>query len=222
MAYREVDMWEILEVLRRLHRKEPNAAIERATGRTRKTIRRYKRCARSLGWEPGGEREPDEELAAAVARSVRPVTDSAGLGAIESRLMPHRTAIRRWVSPEDGSRGLRLAKVHELLTRQGVEVPYSSLHRFAVSYCGFHERRRMTVRVAEVEPGELAEVDYGRLGLVYDPDTGRRRVAWALLVTRSPTAATSSSMSRSIRRSPNSSTRWKTPGSTSAACRSGW
>ncbi len=34
MAYREVDMWEILEVLRGLHRGEPKAAIERATGRT--------------------------------------------------------------------------------------------------------------------------------------------------------------------------------------------
>ena len=45
MAYREADMWEILEVLRRLHRRETSAAIERATGRTRKTIRRYKQRA---------------------------------------------------------------------------------------------------------------------------------------------------------------------------------
>ena len=183
MAYREVDMWEILEVLRRLHRGEPSAAIERVTGRARKTIRRYKQRARKLGWEPGGEREPDEELAAAVARSVRPVPEDEGLGAIEAQLMPQRAAIRQWVSPADGSRGLRLSKVHELLARQGIEVAYSSLHRFAVSYCGFQERQRVTVRVAEVAPGELAEVDYGRLGLVYDPDTGRRRVAWALLVT---------------------------------------
>jgi hypothetical protein len=41
----------------------------------------------------------------------------------------------------------------------------------------------VTVRVADVEPGELAEVDYGQLGLMYDPDTQRRRKAWALLVT---------------------------------------
>jgi transposase len=183
MAYREVDMWEILEVLRRLQRGEPNAAIERATGRTRKTIRRYKQRARKLGWEPGGQREPDEELAAAVARSLRPVTEVEGLGAVEARLMPHRAAITEWVSPADGSRGLRLAKVSGLLKRQGVEVPYSSLHRFAVSYCDFRERQRVTVRVADVEPGELAEVDYGRLGLVYDADARRRRVAWALLVT---------------------------------------
>jgi transposase len=183
MAYREVDMWEILEVLRRLHRRETNAAIERATGRTRKTIRRYKQRARKLGWQPGGEKEPDEELAVAVGQSLRPVTESEGLGTIEARLMPQRAAITEWVSPADGSRGLRLSKVHDLLGRQGVDVAYSSLHRFAVRYCGFHERQRVTVRVAEVAPGELAEVDFGRLGLVYDPDKGRRRVAWALLVT---------------------------------------
>lgn len=183
MAYREVDMWEILEVLRRLQRGEPNAAIERATGRTRKTIRRYKQRARKLGWEPEGEREPDEELAAAVAQSLRPVTESEGLGAVEAKLMLHRSAISEWVSPNDGSRGLRLSKVHDLLARKNVEVPYSSLHRFAVSYCGFRERQRVTVRVADVAAGELAEVDFGRLGLVYDPDKGRRRFAWALLVT---------------------------------------
>jgi transposase len=183
MAYREVDMWEILEVLRRLQRREPQAAIERATGRTRKTIRRYQQRARKLGWEPGGDREPAEALAAAVARSLRPVTESDGLGAIEATLMPHREAIQAWVAPADGQRGLRLSKVRALLVRRGVVVPYSSLHRFAVSYCGFRERQRLTVRVAEVEPGELAEVDFGRLGLVYDPDTDRRRVAWALLVT---------------------------------------
>ena len=56
-------MWEILDVLRRVQRGEPKAAIERATGRTRKTIRRYLKVAAQLGWEPGAV-EPDEALAA--------------------------------------------------------------------------------------------------------------------------------------------------------------
>lgn len=109
MAYREVDMWEILEVLRRLHRGETHAAIERGTGRTRKTIRRYKQRAGELGWEPGGEREPDEELAVAVGQSLRPVSETEGLGAIEAKLMARRTTIAEWVSPADGSRGCRPA-----------------------------------------------------------------------------------------------------------------
>lgn len=183
MAYREVEMWEILDVLRRASRGESKTAIRRATGRTRKTVRRYLERARKLGWEPSSGVEPDEALALEVARSLKPVGRTACAGSSESRLGAHRDQIRQWLFPQDESRGLRLSKVHELLRRQGTEVPYTSLHRFAVKHCGFHERQRITVRVAEVEPGELAEVDFGRLGLVADPQTGRRQVLHALIVT---------------------------------------
>src|SRR5690606_21774614 len=98
-------------------------------------------------------------------------------------LLPHQEQIRSWLAAAAGEkRGLRLTKVHELLARQGVRIPYSSLHRFAVKHCGFAERRRITVRMAACEPGELAEVDFGLLELVQDPETGRRRRLWALLV----------------------------------------
>jgi len=183
MAYREVEMWEILDVLRRVGRGETKAEIRRATGRTRKTVRRYVERARKLGWDPTSGAEPDEALALKVARSLKPVGRKAQAGESELRLVEHREQIRQWLVPEDGSRGLRLTKVHELLGRQGIEVPYSSLHRFAVKHLGFQERRRITVRVAEVDPGELAEVDFGRLGLVPDPETGRRQVVHALIVT---------------------------------------
>jgi len=182
MAYREVEMWEILDVLRRVHRGETRAAIQRATGRTRKTVRRYLERARRLGWDPSGP-EPDETLALEVARALKPIGRKARSGESEALLERHAEQIRTWVAPEDGSRGLRLTKVHELLGRLGMRVPYSSLHRFAIKRCSFHERQRITVRVADVEPGELAEVDFGRLGLVPDPETGRRCVLHALIVT---------------------------------------
>jgi transposase len=183
MAYREVEMWEILDVLRRVGRGESKAAIRRATGHTRKTVRRYIERARKLGWDPGGGVEPDEALALEVARSLKPLGRKAHTGSSESRLVAHREQIRQWLFPQDAGRGLRLSKVHELLGRQGIAVPYTSLHRFAVKHCGFQERKRITVRVAEVEPGELAEVDFGRLGLVADPESGCRRVLHALIVT---------------------------------------
>ncbi len=41
----------------------------------------------------------------------------------------------------------------------------------------------MTVRMAESAPGEVAEIDFGRLGLVYDPVTQKRRFHHALIVT---------------------------------------
>ncbi len=50
MAYREIAMWEILEVLRRVHRGEGQRAIQRVTGHGRTTIRRWVVCATELGW----------------------------------------------------------------------------------------------------------------------------------------------------------------------------
>lgn len=184
MAYLEVGMWEILDVLRRVHRGETYAAIERATARTRKTVRRYVALARKAGWERCGP-EPDEVVATAVARRLKPGRKEAVAGEAEARLAPHREQITGWLAARSAEeRGLRLSKVHELLARQGVEVPYSSLHRFAVRHCGFQDRRRITVRVADVAPGELAEIDFGRLGLVPDAEReGRRRVVHALIVT---------------------------------------
>ena len=34
----------------------------------------------------------------------------------------------------------------------------------------------------DTPPGEVVEVDFGRLGLLHDPDTGRRPTVWALIV----------------------------------------
>lgn len=183
MAYREVAMWEILQVLRRLDRRESKTAIARVTGHSRSTVRRYEASARELGWTAGAA-APSEALAAEIARRVHPAAHRDA-GAISTLLLAHAEQIRGWLTPAPHERrGLRLTKVHHLLGRQGIHVPYSSLHRFAVKHCGFTGgRRSLTVRMAEPPPGELAEIDFGRLGPVPDPVSGRRRLAWALLVT---------------------------------------
>jgi transposase len=179
MTYREHGMWEVLEVLRRAHRGEKRKAIARTTGRSRNTVKRYLAVAARLGWEPG-EREPDEGLAAGVLARLRPGPRDRSPGEGERRLLPHQEKLAAWLSRE-GDRPLTLTKCHDLLSRQGVEVAYSALYRFAVQHCGFGEKPT-TVRMAEVAPGELAEVDFGRMGLVQDgPD--RRRVLHALVVT---------------------------------------
>ena len=181
MAYREVAMWEIQAVLERIDRGESQAAVARTTGHTRKTVRQYVRTAKSLGWEPGTG-SPTEALAAKVFLRHRPSRDR-NPGEVEAELLPHLETIRGWLTPAPGEkRGLQLTKVKQKLERQGVQIPYSSLHRFAVNHCGFGKSQRATVRMVCCEPGELAEVDFGRLGLIPDPETGRRRQAWALLV----------------------------------------
>jgi hypothetical protein len=171
MAYHEVAMWEILTVLERLARRESKTAIARATGHSRSTVRRYEHVARELGWTPEGEAPPDglEALAAKIGHRLQPGSDRDA-GEIEAQLLPQLEQIRQWLTPApQEQRGLRLTKVHQLLTRHGVVVPYSSLHRFVVKHCAFGARGRVTVRMADVAPGELAETDFGRLGRVWDP-----------------------------------------------------
>jgi transposase len=184
MSYREVAMWEVLSVLRRIGRGDSKSAVARTTGHDRKTVGSYVATAVELGWRPGTD-EPTETLAAAVAARRSPARDR-GPGEVEALLLPHRERIEKWLKPEGPEsgrkRGLRLTKVHRLLEREGVVVPYSSLHRFAVKHCGFGQSRRVTVRMAESAPGEVAEVDFGRLGLVPHLPSGRRRVLWALVV----------------------------------------
>ena len=180
MAYQEHGMWEVLEVLRRLGRGESQVRVAAATGLGRKTIRHYLRRARELGWQPGVQ-EPDESLAVRVLERVRPGPKDPEPGETEGLLLSHREQIQQWLAGSEHERGLRLTKVRRLLERQGIVVPYSSLHRFAVTHCQFG-RGRMTVRCAPCRPGELSEIDFGRLGYLVDPQTQRRRLLWALVV----------------------------------------
>ena len=181
MAYREVSMWEILNVLRRIGRGESKSAVARATGHERRTVRRYVAEAQELGWVPGLH-EADEELALEVYRRVRPGAGEE-VGPAELLLRPHRDEIAGWLKTEEaGDAGLRLTKVHELLRRRSVDVSYASLRRFAAKHCGFEGRRRLTVRLEEVPAGDVAQVDFGLLGLI-EVEPGKRRRVHALVVT---------------------------------------
>ena len=95
----------------------------------------------------------------------------------EDRLAPWADQIYQWLT---GGR-LQLTRVQELLAQRGCPVSYASLHRF-VARRNWRRRSRSTVRMEDTAPGEVAELDFGRLGLVPDPETGRRRTVWALNV----------------------------------------
>ncbi len=181
MAYKEHGMWEILDVLKRIHQGEKIRSVARQTGRSRNTVKRYLTTATELGWV-AGLHEPNEVLAAQVLLEHRP-----GPTDVESEssktLALHHEQIGTWLRPENASeRGLTLTKVHQLLDRRGVDVSYSALYRFAKAHFDFGGSRS-TVRMAPCAPGEVAEIDFGRLGLVWDPNAEKRRVVHALVVT---------------------------------------
>src|SRR5712692_7456132 len=94
-------------------------------GRAKETARRYLRAAASTGWRPDGGAVSDEQvrdvLLALHPAGGRPHGDSW------TRCGEQRETIRRWLNQR-----LRLSKIRKLLARQGVVIPYPTLHRFAV------------------------------------------------------------------------------------------
>ena len=179
MAFREVRVFEVREVLRLWLRGEGFRGTERLSGVDRKTVRRYVEAAVALGLvEDGGEEQLTDVFMAMVVEAVRPHRTD-GHGAAWRELDGHVEQIRSWLEVD----GLTVTKVHTLLGRRGVAVPARTLERYCAQLCGPRRGRATTVRVADGEPGDELQVDFGRMGLLFDPATGRRRVCQALIFT---------------------------------------
>ena len=177
MAFREVAVTEIREVLRAWLSGTGLRQVAAQAGVDRKTARRYVQAAVEAGLaRDGGAAQLTDELVGQVAEVVRPARPG-GHGLAWDRLEACRAEIEAQVKA-----GLSVVKIGVLLERRGVVVPYRTLHRFCVERCGFG-RRAATVRVADGEPGAECQVDFGYLGLLFDPVTGRQRKVHALIFT---------------------------------------
>lgn len=173
-------MHEIREVLRLWLRGEGQRAVARRAAVDRKTVRRYIEAAVACGLvRDGGEDQLSDELIAQVCERVRPHRPD-GHGAAWATLKADHDQLKAWLVDQK----LTVVKTHDLLTRRGTVVPQRTLHRYALEVLGVgRSARTTTVRVADGEPGSELQIDFGKMGLILDPDTGKRRVVWALIFT---------------------------------------
>jgi hypothetical protein len=180
MSFRQVHVYEVREVLRLWLRGEGFRSIERLSSVDRKTVRRYVEAAEEAGMVAGvREGQLTDELIGQVCEQVRPHRPD-GHGRAWAVIKAQHDQLRAWLVDEK----LTVVKAHELLARRGVVVPERTLHRYALEVLGVgRSSRRTTVRVADGEPGAELQVDFGKMGLLPDPSTGRRRVCWALIFT---------------------------------------
>src|SRR6266511_376562 len=175
MAFKEVSRVEIVEVVRRWQRGLGLRAVARATGLSRGTVRKYLQAAVAAGVGQGGPRPSDEQLLALAPLNrsgpKQPAVPST------DRLAPLHDRIEQWVRREQ----LQLTRVYELLGgSERCPVSYTSLRRY-VRRQGW-TKPAATVRLPDPPPGQVAECDFGRLGYLVDPETGRKRLVWGLLV----------------------------------------
>ena len=175
MAYKEVSRVEITEVVRRWQAGASVRGVSRISGLSRNTIQKYVLIAEQCGLERDGPAPTESQLMTLVQLN----TAGRPPAAIptDKVLEPWAERIGRWVREE----GLQLTRVQELLLKDNCSVAYTSLRRF-VARRGWSRSSHTTVRMVDTGPGEVAEMDFGRLGLVLDPENGRRRVAWAMVI----------------------------------------
>jgi transposase len=174
MAYREVTMLEIKEVLRLWQAGVGKKRIAVHVGLDPKTVRRYIDVAVRAGLQADGELT--EELVAEIVGVLR--------------TLPPRTRGSAWetcVVERDFIEGLlrdsvRLTKVWRLLKRRGIELPYSTLHRFARDELTFGATK-VTVRVEDGEPGCELQVDTGWVVTLEPGSDGKRRRMRAFIFT---------------------------------------
>jgi transposase len=176
MTYRELPMIDVKEILRRWSAGHGDRKIGRETGTDRKTVGRYTTVAAELGLPRDRELTDGEIHEVAQRVQARPARDASE----EWRsVAEHKEQIVAWL---ERKRPLRLTKIHALLVRQGVEASYDTLRRYAMQELGWR-KKAPTIRLEDPPAGQEAQVDFGKMGMITDGETGRLRVLWALIVT---------------------------------------
>jgi transposase len=162
------------ELLRRLRAGETRAAISRAMKISVNTVKDHRQWAEAQGllidalpdlttlealrqrtYHPGRERHPNE-----------------------SSMESYRTEIAELVK-----QGYKPRVIWNLLSRRypGLAGSESAVWRLVKSIRA-GDPPEVVLRI-ETAPGEVAQVDFGYIGYLLDPDTGKRRKAWAFLMT---------------------------------------
>lgn len=162
MAFRELSVIEVREILGRWQRGGGIRGVAAQLGADRKTVRRYVEAAkrRGLARDPDS-RALDDDLLAEVIAAVLPGAPPQA-GASRRLCRDHRELIEGWLGE-----GCKSPKIVRLLHRHtGVLVPARTLRRFIQEE--LVQDKRGTVRIVAPPPGQVLEIDFmevGRVGL---------------------------------------------------------
>jgi hypothetical protein len=91
-------------------------------------------------------------------------------------LAPWADKIEHWLKSDR----LKLIRVQDLLAQRQCPVAYTCLRRYVLRR-GWSGKGQDTVRMADTEAGQMAEIDFGRLGLMKDAGEDKKHLVWGML-----------------------------------------
>ncbi|MEX2633665.1 MAG: IS21 family transposase [Balneolales bacterium] len=179
MGYNPQGIMNIYEMIRRRHQGQSISGIAKTLNLDRKTVRQYIRSAMQAGISM---EDPLEEESVVLARLRAIIPSPERHKPAAEQFEPHRQEIMAMV--EDRHAPLTLKSAWQVICHRYPEITasYSSLKRLARGWNP--EAERSTWR-HETPPGRQSQIDYAKVGLLYDEQTGRQRVVYAFIGTLS-------------------------------------
>ena len=163
---------DIRELLLEMRTTPSDRAVSRAIGVHRETVQRYREWAQAQGLL-AGTLPPLEELQALLVKTLPTPLPPQNTSAVE-----HYRALVEQLRREHAE----IAAIFGRLQDEGFTGSYSAVRRFVRKIDPLLPQ--VTVRV-EVAPGAEAQVDFGYVGLLLDPQTGELRKTWVFVMTLS-------------------------------------
>jgi transposase len=181
MGRRSFEMIDLIELYVHWYAGRSQAQLAGSLGLDRKTVRKYLAPVRAAGLVPGGPPVMNEADWRDRAGAWFPQVLDRGLRQVTwPAIAAHRDVITSWLAA-----GVTVATIHQRLhDEQGLDASVASVRRWVAGNLP-EQARRAQVRVLrpdDAAPGQEAQIDYGRLGMWTDPDTGRRHTVWAFVM----------------------------------------
>jgi len=160
------------DVIYRLRSGEGERRIGRDLGIARVTVHKYHQMAEQQGFlDPHRTLPSDADLACALGQA--PLSPR-----VVSSVEPHRDMVLHWLD-----QGVEMTAIYaRLRDDHGFGGSYSAIRRYVHTLCPVEPEAIVRIETA---PGEEAQVDFGPIGQLYDPASGRLRPAFAFVATLS-------------------------------------
>ncbi|RMD95770.1 MAG: IS21 family transposase [Calditrichaeota bacterium] len=184
MAYKQMRTMDIYQIISRWHAGYNISQISTALGVDRKTVRHYIRLAqKKAGIKRGCPLPKKDNLLATLASCVpqRKYTAPA-----RDLFLPHKDEIIELITQKNDP--LKPKTAYEVICeRHGLTASYTSFRRFMHQQTDVPELsgQRATTCRFETAPGEEVQIDYAKMGRLFDPATGRNRDVYAFIATLS-------------------------------------
>lgn len=180
MAFKRITMLDVFEILRRWQNNQSITHISHTLGYDRKTVRKFIQAAKAKGITQAVPLPPKQQiielLKDIVTANNRPAT-------AQQILTPYLNEIKMLIN--DKQHPLKPKMAFEVVCeRHDLSVSYSSFKRFVRANQITLSPQKFTCRI-EVAPGSEVQVDYAKMGLLYDPLTQKNRTVYAFIATLS-------------------------------------